>query len=63
MMKPTCIVYTHTYVFKSQTCGFHPTLINKLYTDETLIAEGLIFKGAGTKGHVNRGAVQKKLLA
>ena len=33
-MKPTCIAYTNTYVCNSQTCGFHPTLINELYTDE-----------------------------
>jgi hypothetical protein len=33
-MKPKCIIYTNTYVFNSQTYGFHPTLINKLYTDE-----------------------------
>ena len=35
MMKPTCIAYTNTYVYNSQTCGFHPTFKIKIYTDET----------------------------
>jgi hypothetical protein len=34
-MKPTYIAYTNTYVYNFQTCGFHPTLKNKLYMDET----------------------------
>ncbi len=33
-MKPTCIAYTNTNEYNIQTCGFHQTLKNKLYSDE-----------------------------
>ncbi len=33
-MKPTCITYTNTNEYNIQTCGFHQTFKNKLYSDE-----------------------------
>ena len=35
-MKPTCVAYTNKNEYIIQTCGFHQTFKNKLYSDEKL---------------------------
>jgi len=34
-MKPTCFTNTSTAVMKPPTCGFHHTIENQFYFDET----------------------------